>query len=245
MASIATASFSDFKGLQEKIKDRISRAKTYEEASQGYTAVIYENYKNSIVIARHFATVPYGELPLQNKRFVDNLAGAQGVSPLLHPDTLVLSLVGTSGIKPEWNDRKRSQGHVGIPLVSSAFIEAIPMMSRLLKELGLGLDWIDSHDTQITDTKLELMSGMFYVADAATEVDNKGRKIIAAQDFVTAYKVKTVFGFGGGYAGTKTMVVTIMFLYEKITKNQAEYFASSMSRFRSMTRDLVKTKIFH
>jgi len=34
------------------------------------------------------------------------------------------------------------------------------------------------------------ISGVFYVKDAETEVDNRGRKIIAAQDFVKEEKVK-------------------------------------------------------
>ena len=83
----------------------------------------------------------------------------------------MLSLLGTSGVKPAWNDRRQSQGHVGIPMVSAAFIEAILMMSRLLKQLGVRLDWIASHDSQIITKVMGEMSGVFFVADAATEVD--------------------------------------------------------------------------
>ncbi len=61
---------------------------------------------------------------------------------------MVLSLLGTRGEDMRWNDRRNSQGHVGIPLVSADFIDAIPMMSRLLKELGLDLNWIASDDTE-------------------------------------------------------------------------------------------------
>ena len=43
----------------------------------------------------------------------------------------------------------KSKEHMGIPLISSAFVGAIPMISRLLKELGVPLDWIDSHDSEI------------------------------------------------------------------------------------------------
>ena len=132
---------------------------------------------------------------------------------------------------------------MGVPLISAAFIDAIPMMSRLLKQLGLGLDWIDSNDTTIAEQTLGLMSGLFFVPDAAREVDAKGRKIIAAQDFVSKYNVKTVFGFGGGYLGTKTMIVTIIFLREDLPKRQADMFASSMARFRTMTGELVKSRI--
>src|SRR5512144_2112177 len=98
-----------------------------------------------------------------------------------------------------WNDRRNSQGHVGIPLATSDFIEAIPMMSRLLKELGMGLDWIDSNDTSMVARALGSSSGLFYVPDAALEIDAKGRKVIAGQDFVKTHGVKTVFGMGGAF----------------------------------------------
>ncbi len=244
MAKIANATFQEFKAVQGEIIDRIQGLKSFEEAAQTYTATIYKHFKDSIVLVRYFATVPYEELPAQNKNFVDRLASSKSVSDLIHPQTLILSLLGSSGVEGNWNDRKKSQGHVGIPLISSKFIKEIPMMARLLKQLGAGLDWIDSSDTKIVEKTMGLMSGMFFVPEAATEVDNHGRKIIAAQDFVKSHNVRAVFGFGGGYLGTKTMVVTIIFLREAIEKKQTEFLASAMSRFRTVTAHLVKEKIF-
>ena len=205
---------------------------------------MYGAFKDSIVLVRLFATVPYGQLPKQNKDFVDGLASSKGVGKSIHDQTLVLSLLGTSGEGPAWNDRKDSQGHVGIPLVSAAFIDAIPMMSRLLKQLGLGLDWIDSTDTNLVKHTIGSMSGVFFVPDATTEVDQQGRKIIAAQDFVKAYKVKTVLGFGGGYMGTSTFAVTIIFLRDTIEETKARQFAAGMAFFKAITGDLVKKRIF-
>ncbi len=61
----------------------------------------------------------------------------------------MLSLPGTHGQEADWNDRHKSTGHVDIPVISSASVGTIPMISRLLKELGVPLDWIDSHDSEI------------------------------------------------------------------------------------------------
>jgi hypothetical protein len=205
---------------------------------------LYNEFKESIVLARLFATVPYGRLPAPNKNFVDALAKSKGVSQSIHDQTLVLSLIGTIGEESAWNDRRNSQGHVGIPLVSSAFIDAIPMMSRLLKQLGLGLDWIDQGDTNVVKHTIGSMSGVFFVPDAASEVDQHGRKIIAAQDFVTKYGVKTVCGFGGGYLGGATFSVTIIFLRETLDQNQVRAFAAGQSFFKAVTSDLVNRKIF-
>ncbi len=139
---------------------------------------------------------------------------------------------------------QKIKSHIGIPLVSAAFIDAIPMMSCLLRQLGMGLDWIDSADTSLVKHTIGSMSGVFFVPDAATEVDHHGRKIIAAQDFVAAHKVKSVFGFGGGYLGTPTFAVTIIFLRETITQDKARQFAAGMAFFKGSTVDLVKQKIF-
>ena len=116
------------------------RGKEYlEESAQVLMDLLYERFSESIILTRLFATVPYGKLPAANKQFVDNLANSAGITDLIKDTTLVLSLLGTRGKEPEWDNRRSSQGHVGIPLASADFIDAIPMMSRLLKELGLDL----------------------------------------------------------------------------------------------------------
>ena len=244
MAKIGDATTEDFKDFQEKLRETVSELGSFEEAAQHYTTAMYGTFKDSIVLVRLFATVPYEQLPKQNQAFVDGLASSKGVGKSIHDQTLVLSLLGTSGEMRTWNDPKDSQGHVGIPLVSAAFIDAIPMMSRLLKQLGLGLDWIDSDDTDLVKHTIGSMTGVFFVPDATSEVDHQRRKIIAAQDFVKAHKVKTVFGFGGGYLGTSTFAVTIMFLRDAIDETKARQFAAGMAFFKAITADLVKKRIF-
>lgn len=245
MTSLGHATLADLKDMQSVIIAKIANVRSFEDAAQIYTSLIYERFRNSIALLRHFITVPFHALPGENQKFVSALAALKVSNSPLAPQTLVLSLVGTSGVEAAWNDRRHSKGHVGIPLISSAFVETIPMMSRLLKELGVGLDWIDSHDTQIAEKTMGLMNGLFFVADASREVDAKGRKIIAAQDFVAKYGVQSVFGFGGGYLGTKAISVTIIFLRERLEKRQAEFFASTMTRLRTQTVELVKTRIFN
>jgi hypothetical protein len=244
MAKMSDATLSYFKDLQDQVSSGVSGVGSFEEAAQLYTESIYRAFKDSIVLVRLFVTVPYGELPTFNKNFVNSLSASKGISDLVNDQTLVLSLSGTSGEKTEWNERTKSDGHVGIPLVSSTFVDAIPMISRLLGQLGLGLEWIDRTDTQMVMEQMGSMSGLFYVSDAATEVDQKGRKVIVAQDFVSANGVRTVFGFGSGYEGMKTFSVMILFLRETLDKAKAEQVASTMASFRDSTVDLARRKIF-
>jgi len=244
MAKISEAVTTSFRAVQDNLGQRIKALGSFEEAAQHYTAALYKEFEESIVLIRLFATVPYGQLPAQNKKSVDNLGRAKGVSASIHDQTLVLSLLGSSGKEPTWNDRRDSQGHVGIPLVSAAFIDAIPMMSRLLKQLGLGLDWIDQGDTAVVKQTIGSMTGVFFVPEAASEVDQRGRKIIVAEDFVQKYGIKTVFGFGGGYLGSSTFSVTIIFLRETLSETDARQFAAQVGFFKTITADLVKQKIF-
>ncbi|MBN1883684.1 MAG: hypothetical protein JW885_16080 [Deltaproteobacteria bacterium] len=218
MAKIGDEKSSEFLRNLKMVSDIVKGSSTLEDASQKYTELLYKTFRESIIQTRIFVTVPFAQLPDKNKDFVTGLAKKTNITELIKDQTPVLSLLGTNGVEVSWNDRRKSQGHVGIPLASADFIEAIPMMSRLLKSLGADLDWIDSRDSDIVTKTLGSMSGVFYVEDAQTETDSKGRKIIAAQDFVRKYDVKTVFGIGGGISRTPYFVVNVNFLRDTILR---------------------------
>ena len=129
-------------------------------------------------------------------------------------------------------------------MISSPFVEAIPMISRLLKELGVPMTWVDSHDTEIIVKTMDPSGGLFFVDDAAEATDHQGRKIIAAQDFVSSYSVKSVFGTGGVYPGGQ-IVVIVAFCRDGFTRAEAERFLEVNSWFRNKTGSLVQaTEIF-
>lgn len=240
MATISSTPYDTIFSMHDKIEQGLVGSTYLEEAAQRYTDVMYKEFADSIVLTRLFATIPYGRLPVANRTFVDKLAASAGISHLIRDQMLVLSLLGTRGKRATWNSRHDSEGHVGIPMASADFIDAIPMVSRLLKELGLGLDWIDSQDTEIVAKTIGRMAGVFHVRDAKTDVDYKNRKIIAAQDFVEAHGVKTVFGLGGSYlyTGGNTFLVNIVFTNETIEKRQVERFMTLLNTFKTATASL-------
>ena len=240
MTKISNTPYDIIFSMHDKIEQHVDGSNYLEEAAQRYTDAIYSEFEDSVVLTRLFATIPYRNLPATNRVFVDKLAASAGISHLIREQMLVLSLLGTRGKKATWNSRHDSEEHVGIPMASADFIEAIPMVSRLLKELGLGLDWIDTQDTEIVAKTIGKMAGVFHVPDAKTNVDHKNRKIIAAQDFVEAYNVKTVFGLGGSYlyTGGNTFLVNIMFTNEAIEKRQAERFMTLLNTFKTATAGL-------
>ena len=241
MARISRLSPKDITDLQKKIGNFEGRCDTLADAAQEYMSILYDELKESIILARLFATIPFEDLPEPNQAFVMELARSGGVSELIKIDTLVLSLLGTKGAKPDLKDRRESKVHVGIPLASSDFMDRIPMMSRLLTQLGAGIDWIDKTDTKLVASVFKSVSGVFYVEDAETEVDSKGRKIIAAQDFVREESVKSVFGIGGCYIDTSIFFTTIIFLRETIEKKDAERFEFQANKFKIATMRFVLT----
>ena len=112
------------------------------------------------------------------------------------------------------------------------------MIASLLVSLGLGLDWLDHRDESAIAQVFGMQSGVFHVEDAKRGVDDEGRKIIAAQDFVEAHGVASAFGFGGGYVGTSIYVAVICFTSERVTRDQASAFRPHIARFKAETLKL-------
>jgi hypothetical protein len=238
MASIQQLSRLDRLDLERRLQRAIHGSATLEAAAQQYTKTVYQGLSDSLALLRIFATVRRCDLPDGNRSFVDELAASAGASEQLTDDTLVLSLLGTMGVEPDWCMRGQSKGHTGIPLISQSFVAQIPMIARMLKQLGVDLEWVDRLDTAIVGKTFGVQSGTFYVADAATAVDSHGRKIIAAQEFVTRHGIKTVFGIGGGYVGTPIYVTIIGFCREFVEQPQIEALRAHIDRFKAETQQL-------
>jgi hypothetical protein len=216
----------------ERIEHSIENARTLETASRQLIDCLYSELSQSVVLARVFATLRLSELTPDLQEFARRLARTASLE--LSQDSFALTLLGTAGESPAWNARLRSVGHQAIPLVSAGFITAIPMMSALLDQMGFDLGWIRG-EPGLMARSMGKMAGTFFVEDAATTRDSRGRLVIAAQDFVRQYGVKTVFGFGGGYAIGGRFVVVICFLRQRIGKAAAIRFQSLVNIFKSKT----------
>ncbi|MCA9170062.1 MAG: hypothetical protein KDB23_20440, partial [Planctomycetales bacterium] len=105
------------------------------------------------------------------------------------PNMKCMTLAATRGDLPEWNDVRQSSGHRVIALPNIEVIERIPMISRLMFNLGVDVNgFLRSSNAIILNNQ---HTGVFYVADA------KGSPYIPAQqDFVEKHGIKSVVGFG-------------------------------------------------
>lgn len=244
MMNLVQYTLGDVNSLQERVHAALEGSANLREAAQSCAGTVYEDHQESVALVRLYATVPFRQLPPSDRSFVAALAESGGARAALRESTPVLSLLGTRGNAPEWNDRQKSKGHLGIPLVASSFIEAIPMVSRLMHDMGIGVEWLDTHDTQIVVKSIGRIAGVFYVRDAATGVDDQARMIVPAQDFVRANGIKTVFGLGGSYLNG-TCIILILFTREFMERAEVEKFMPLVSTIKSATMSLVmRDKIF-
>ncbi|MCU1600160.1 MAG: protein serine phosphatase with GAF(s) sensor(s) [Frankiales bacterium] len=132
------------------------------------------------VLVRLYLTQPAGALPPFERAFAGALAD----------DVRCLTLLGTCGDRPEWNDRHRSAGHLVIPLHDARRIAELPMIAALLGQMGVDLGHLVAPDGLMLDPA-EHRFGVFHVEEA------QGSPLIPAQAFVEEHRIRSVLGFGG------------------------------------------------
>lgn len=236
---LSSTSAAQLREHVKQVRGRVEGRRSLAAAAQALADTVYPAFEESLALVRVFATVPYRELPAVNQDGVRSLLRQRGMTSPVPPATPVLSLMGTRGRMPEWNDRTRSRGHGGVPLASAELVNEIPMISRLLSAFGLTIVGMDGGGAQIVRSKVGNLSGMFYVADARTETDERGRLIISAQDFVAEHDVRTVFGFGGAYMLERSYVAVILFATEHVEAEHARELAPLSSALKAATMRLV------
>ncbi len=245
--NITRLSTLEVETLRTRIRTATAPLSCAQAGCQRIAELLYGEFRESVPLVRVYLTVPFANLPKFNQDFTSTLALAKGVGTLLKPKTPVLSLVGTCGKEPEWNAYTSSKGHVGIPLVGSEFVDSIPMISRLLNELGVGLRWLDAPTGGVsTQVGVGALAGKFYVENAATSVDDRGRKIIPAQGFVEQYGIRSVFGIGGTYLSPSDLLAVIFFTREQLDKVQLDPFMPLLTGIKAATaRTVIRHQIFN
>jgi hypothetical protein len=242
MVSFRTLSSHQLFDMQDDLRDRLKGCRTLEGAAQSFAESMHERFASAGALMRVYATLPYGSLPKSNRDFVDELAAKKGIRALVRDETLVLTLLGTAGASPAWNDRRKSKAHVGIPLASKEFVDSVPMIARLLHELGMALDVPAGGPAVLTSKVLSVgWVSLFYVADAATAVDHDNRKVIPALEFVDDYGIKSVFGLGETYADG-TNLAFVFFCRETVERQDAEALVPLTRVFNAATSPLVWSK---
>jgi serine phosphatase RsbU (regulator of sigma subunit) len=183
------------------------------------------------VLVRFYGTVPYGALPADEQDFATRTWGQP------RNDATCLTLLGTVGTEPDWNNRELSRGHRVIPLTDSRQVEGLPMVAALLHQLGIDVDILLSASAHLLHEGSEQPYGVFHVPHA------KGSAVIPSQDFVSEHDVESVLGFGGALP-TGEVYAVIMFTRVLVPRVTAELFENVALSTSVAALDMLATPIF-
>lgn len=204
------------------IRDLAQASSSMEEAARLLVSYFHRTLaaKSSgqpdCALVRCFKTHPLKELPLNLQEKAHAVMQRRGASPA--DDLPCLTLIASAGDQAAWNGRSNSATHGVIPLESIEVIERAPMISQLLRQMGLETGAVLAPTEELLLQADERAYGVFHVADAV------GSPFIPAQeDFVLKFGIKSVLGFGG-LLPSGELFAMIMFSRTFISRETANLF---------------------
>lgn len=204
-------------------------AATFEDAAVRMNDYLYDILRSEasgtrqLVLARIYKTHPYKALEPAQRAFADSLLSGAPDSNLQ-----CLCLMATRGEEDSWNDRKRSRGHLAIPLVSTERIEQAPMIAAMMKQFGVDVGMLVNPTRDLLSRLAGKTYGVFHVEDAA------GSPFIPAQEeFVHAHGIRSVVGFGGALP-SGAIFAAILFSRARIAPDVADRFRGIALDAKSM-----------
>ena len=193
---------------------------TMEETANNIVRYFYDQFldidthESAIALVRFFKTHSYDRLPTDLKQRVQQILNTDDVPA----DLRCLMLLGTAGDRPEWNTRHQSTAHQVIPLASASMVRQAPMISQLIKQLGLTIDSVIAPDPDMIVDLQERTYNVFHIPNAL------GSPYIPAQkNFVEPCGIQSVLGFGG-ILPSGNLITTVMFSKVSIKRDTAELF---------------------
>ena len=209
-----------------RLRETVAGAATLEESAQRTCRFLYDelhsaNTPRACALVRCYKTHSFGALEPDLQNFARGILGDETARPTMK----CLTLMATVGQVPTWNSRQLSRKHRAIPLPSPEIVAKAPMISQLLKELGVELSSVLQPSSEIVKELAGKRHGVFHVEDAL------GSPYIPAQEeFVVPYGIRSVLGFGG-----------LLFngdLFAVILFSTVHVPATAADRFRTLALDV-------
>lgn len=209
-----------------RLREASAGAPTLEASAQRVCRFLYDELRGpdtqrACALVRCYKTHPFSLLDPELQQFARGLMGGEEPRSTMK----CLTLMATVGQTAAWNSRFLSQGHRCVPLPSPDIVEKAPMISQLIKELGLELTSVLQPSPDVVKELAGKRHGVFHVEDASGSP-----YIPAQQEFVERYGIRSVLGFGG-VIGTGDLFAVILFSTVHVS-------ASAADRFRSLALDV-------
>ena len=139
MYDISYFSASDMTRCGAELRKAGAGADSMEDAASRIVKRLYDDLTTApsgdraCALVRTFITLPYAQLTEAQQTFA-----ARMLPEIVdQPGIKCLTLLATAGTEPAWNDRRTSTGHQALPLPSEASIARSPMISQLIRQLGV------------------------------------------------------------------------------------------------------------
>jgi hypothetical protein len=209
-----------------RLRETLSGAACLEASAHRTCRFLYEelygpDVQHACALVRCYKTHPFGSLEPELQSFARGMLGSETPRSTMK----CLTLMATAGESASWNSRHLSRGHRAIPLPSPEIVEKAPMISQLIKELGVELKTVLQPSPEIVKELAGKRHGIFHVENAL------GSPYIPAQeDFVVRYGIKSVLGFGG-MLFTGDLFAVILFCTVHVP-------ATAADRFRTIALDV-------
>ena len=182
-----------------------------------------------------YKTHAYGSLEPELQSFARRALGTEAPRPTMK----CLTLMATVGQSAAWNSRHFSRGHKTVPLPSPEIVEKAPMISQLIKELGLELSSVLQPSSDVVTELAGKRHGVFHVENAL------GSPYIPAQeDFVVQFGIRSVVGFGGMLA-TGDLFAVILFATVPVPSSAANRFKTVALDVKSAFSRFNDANVFH
>ncbi|MGI8774847.1 MAG: PP2C family protein-serine/threonine phosphatase [Actinomycetota bacterium] len=240
MFDLSSFTLSDMLAVSDGLRDAARGAGSMEQAAGAVvdyfrTSLIDKNTgEPSCALVRIYKTHPFGRLEEGLREYVRQGTDAEA----LDPDSSCLTLLATSGLEPDWNDRRASEEHRAIWLGDAVAIQRLPMVARLVEDLGFSSEEVVRVDPQLFILNHRRDFGVFYVPEA------RGSNVIPAQeDFVLKYGIRSVLGFGG-LLPDGSIFAAVLFSSQAIPKETADLIASVALGIKLVLLPFVFTTVF-
>ncbi len=206
------AAFEDVGQLNAESLVRVSRSLTglhgkghcMEEVADSLANHFYELFRatpdapSQCSLVRLFKTCAVDELPQDMRPIIPE-------DDDLEHELRCLVLLGSRGDHPDWNSRHDSTNHKVISLQSVDVVEQTPMISNLIRMLGLNLHDIVKPNPELSVAGYYPLS-VFYVEDAL-----ESPYIPSKTNFVIPHGIKSVVGFGGLLTYSDMFTIVLFF----------------------------------
>jgi len=192
---LATMTVDDLVTVASGVREAADGASSMEQAAQAtvdrlFGDLVDEGGGPACALVRLYVTARLGDLEPR----LQELARAAVPTDLdVEPaaDTRCVTLLGSAGVEPAWNDRRASRGHQAIPLLDEGLVERLPMVAGLLRGLGMDSASVVRPDPEQHAARSRRRYDVFFVPEASTS------PFIPDQVFVAGHGVRSAVGFGG------------------------------------------------